>query len=79
MTEGLLLFEDKHTWFVIIQDGDTSDCVITYKTVLAILVVKLDVEVFIRLPAIVVNDLNGNLSLNLSTLEDDFFVNMLVV
>ena len=75
----LLLFEDEHAGLVVVQDRHAGARVLSNQFITGSLVVQLHVEVFVRLPTVVVNDLNLNFSVSLSALKGDRLVNSVVV
>jgi len=76
VSDCLLLLEYEHTWLVIIENSDSSDRIITDETSIGLLVVKLDVEILIRLPFIVINNRNCNFFFVLSAFELNNLVDM---
>lgn len=71
--------ESEAAWLVIIKDGHSALSIASNKLVSTDRVVKLHVEVFIRFPTFVVNDLNLNDFRFLTRSESDLLIKSLKI
>ena len=55
---SFLFLENKHAWLVVIQNSHSSTRIISREALSSLQVITFDVEVFIWLPAFVINNLN---------------------
>jgi len=74
-----LLFEDKHTRFIIVEDSNSCACIFSEKALASALVVYFNIEILIRLPSFVVNDLDFDFSLILAVFENHLVIISYVV
>ena len=77
--KSLLFVEYKSSRLVVIQNSNTSASILSHQAAVCAQVVKLNKEVFIRLPAVVVNNLNRDLTFGLTALECNLLIKWLVV
>ena len=79
VVDGILLLENEHTWLIIIQNCHSSAGIFTDESGSSLRIVDLNIEILIRLPAIVINDFDGDFGLSHSLREGDFFINSCVI
>ena len=79
MLDDFLLFECKHTWLVIIENSDTGAGVFSNQAQISGWVNKLNIEVLIGFPVVIVDNFDRYFTLNLSILERQNLVDSLVV
>jgi len=77
--DGLGLLEADLTWLIIVDDCNSSPGVLSLKLLHGIWVVKLDVEVLIWLPVVVISDLNCDELDMVSILELQGLLDLFVV
>jgi len=65
----LLLLENEHARLVVVQNRHAGARVFTDQPIFRFLIIQLHIEVFVRLPVVVVNNFDFNMRLGLSTLE----------
>ena len=79
MFDDFLLFECKHTWLVIIENSDTGAGVFSNQAQISGWIDKLNIEVLIRFPVVIVNNFDRYFTLSLSILERQNLVDSFVV
>lgn len=75
----LLFFEDKHAGLVIVQNGHARHRILANQPTARALLVQLHEEILIRLPPVIVDNSNLNFCLALAILENNFFINFMIV
>lgn len=78
-SDGSLLVEGNLTWLIIINNCDSSSSIFAHKFFICISINKLDEEIFIWLPIVVIVDLDNNMALLLSLLELDDFIDSFII
>lgn len=71
--------EGQLAWFVVVEDGDAYFCVTSVELFFSVRVVQLNVEIFIRFPTMVVDNLDLNFFGKLTNREGDDLVDSDIV
>lgn len=79
VSNDLLFLEDEHTWLVVVDNGDAGAGVLADEAMSRLGVDKLNIEVLIGLPGVVVDNLDSNFALGLAIGEIDNGVNSYVI
>ena len=77
--DSLSILESNLTWLVVINNSNSAPCIMTTKLIICIWRVKLNKEIFIGFPVVIINDFDFNKLLRLSISELDNSIICLVV
>ena len=75
----LLLRENQHARLIVVQNCHTRPCVLSKQSIASTLVVELNEEVLVRLPALVIDYIYFHFALCLTILESKRLVNCLII
>ena len=79
MFDDFLLLESEHTWLIIVENSDACAGILSNETQISLGVDKLNIEILIGLPVVIVFNLNQNFALFLAVIERNDFVDSFIV